>query len=151
MSLRAIIENFYAAIWEQRDTDAIARMLAEQATLRGLEAVDISGQRDFIEFHRMVHQQLDSLDIELCQTVEQGEWIACRLRIRANDRDTGRAIDATAQTMARIVNGRVIEGHNLIDFMTVFQNMGRLPGRSLDHCLLGGSLVFAKPASRSLN
>lgn len=151
MSLREIIETFYAAIWEQKDTDAIAQLLADNATIRGLEEVDIAGQRDFLAFHRMVHEQLDELDIELCQTVEQEEWVACRLRIRARDRTSGKRIDAYAHTMARIVEGRVVEGHNLIDFMTIFQQNGRLPPRALDHCLIGGHLAIARSAPRTLN
>ena len=151
MSLRLFIQEFYRIIWEEKDSDAIEKLLIEQAPLRGLEELYMAGQRDFVAFHRMVHAQLDELKVELTQIVEQDEWVACRLRIRARDRASGRPIDATAHTMARIVDGQVAEGYNLVDFMSIFQQMGRLPERVLDHCLLGGQLEFQRPGRRLLN
>lgn len=151
MSLRSVIEEFYRAVWETSDTDAIERLLCENATIRGLEELDLMGQRDFVEFHRMIHAQMEEVKVTLLQVVEEGEWVACRLQLSARERDTGRGIDSTAHTMARIVGGRVVEGHNLLDFITIFQQLGRFPARALDHCLLGGRLDYTHKDIRCLN
>lgn len=141
MSLGQLLEDLIKRTWEQADTTAIPAMIAPRASIRGLEDSVHHGPEEFALFHKMIIDQFRDIKITVLNRIEQDDWVAMSFSVRATERLEGRRINTVGHVLSRFEDGRVIEGHNFLDMMTLFEQAGRLPPRALDHCLLGGKMT----------
>lgn len=141
MSLGKMLEDLIKRTLEQADASAIPVMIAPSAKIKGLEDTEHHGPEEFALFHKMVIEQFRDIKITVLHRIEQDDWVALSFSVRATERLEGRRIYTVGHVLSRFENGRVIEGHNFLDMMTLFEQAGRLPPRALDHCLLGGKLT----------
>ena len=143
MSLEGTLQEWYRRVWEEADVSAIDEMLAPDVTITGLEEGTFSDKDAFKLFHELVFRILRDIRPKILKTIEEGEWIAALIELNATVVANGEALSVQSHLLARIVDGKVVEGNNMIDFITAFQQIGVMPPRTLDHCLLGRSLSFA--------
>lgn len=144
--LRAVLGDFLNRVWTEGDESAIYEMMSDTVSVEGLEETRLESAASCAAFRRMMAAQFDDISVTLERSVTEGEWIAAYGFIRARERRSGRAIEGRLQMMYHIVDGIIIEGHNLVDFITVFQQAGALPERTLDMCLLGQPPKFLEAA-----
>lgn len=135
--LRAVIEAFLARVWAEDDPAALEELLAADAVVEGLEPEATDSAAAFAALQRLLKGQFENIRVVIDRSIEEGEWIAATALILARHRKSERDVSARTQMMVRIHQGRVVEGHNIIDFMTAFEQAGLLPERTLDFCLMG--------------
>ncbi len=135
--LREILERFETRVWTDRDPNALDELLSAEAVVDGLESEALESARAFDAVRRLLLDQFDDIRVVIDRSIEEGEWIAATAAILARHRKSGKEVATRTQMMVRIHQGRVVEGHNVIDFMTAFEQIGLLPERSLDFCLMG--------------
>ena len=136
-ALRVVLEQFQRRIWMERDPAALDELLSADALVDGLDSEAAESARAFDAVRRMLLNQFDDIRVVIDRSIEEGEWIAATAAIHARHRKSGREVLTRTQMMVRIREGRVVEGHNLIDFLTAFEQIGLLPERTLDFCLMG--------------
>lgn len=141
-----ILETFLLRVWQHQDILAIPDFIAEDAVITGLEESDHIGWRQFQSFHRMLTSQFDDIRHDTELGFEHGEWVALKARITATFRETGQTVETSSMMMVRIAEGVIVEAHNQIDLIRIFERIGRLPERSLDLCLLGAKLNIQRSA-----
>jgi predicted ester cyclase len=134
--LQTAVETFLDQVWVRGDTSCIAEMVRDDVMVFGLEDTPLDGLSDYLSFHRMVRAQFKDISLNIRQTVENGDWIALMAQFCATDVQTGRAGRTCLQMMTCVQDGKIAQCHVLIDYISLFEQIGRLPERTLDLCLL---------------
>ncbi|TNF23065.1 MAG: hypothetical protein EP318_01615 [Rhodobacteraceae bacterium] len=141
-----LAQDFLRRVWEEGDSAAIYEMFTGETSVHGLEEMHQVGPEAFHSFHRMMTAQFRDIRHEVLQALEQGAWVALLCDITAVYRETGTPVATRTQIMMRIQQGRIVEAHNQIDLIPIFEAIGRLPPRTVDLCLLGGRMELRRPA-----
>ena len=149
MGPKDCLMRWFQRIWVEKDGNAVDELAAEGAVFRGLEEAVLSGPEEFKAYHRMILDLLDEFRIEVEQSMEEGEWASVRARVSCVYRRTGERYSTRLYAMARFQDGRLVEGHNLIDAIEFFEKAGQLPPRTLDQLLLGQRPVFIQSFASS--
>lgn len=131
------LKNWFQRVWKEADADAVMELMAERAAVRGLEEEELSGAEEFRLFQQMLVAQFSDIEVTIVRGIEQGEWVAALLRITAVHRASGTPLSGRGHIMCRFVDGKLVEGHNLVDFVQIFEQLGLLPERTMDQLLLG--------------
>ena len=142
---RAFLEEWFDRVWSAGDRAAIYDLLAPDATVMGLEEEKLTGTDQFALFHTLAMNLVRDIEIRVLVSVEEGDWVAALLEFQCIHRESGQPLRSRGHMMCRIVGGKLVEGHNLFDMLSVFEQMGLLPQRTLDQLLLGQQPKFAGP------
>ncbi len=142
MSLLDRTESHLRALWERADSSVVSDFFTEDAKIHGLEEMELMGPAEFAAFHAMVLRQFRDVRLGEMTGVEQEGRVAMAFRVHATERKSERAVSCMAFLMARFRGEKVCEGMNFLDFLTLFEQAGRLPPRTRDMCLLGNVLTL---------
>lgn len=141
-----LAQDFLKRVWEDGDADAIYEMFTGDTSVHGLEEMQQVGPEEFHAFHRMMTAQFRDIRHHLVQALEQGDWVALLCDITAVYRETETPVSTRTQIMIRVHEGKIVEAHNQIDLIPIFESIGRLPPRTVDLCLLGGKMELRRGA-----
>ena len=109
----AVLRAWYEQVWNQKNIEAIDRLLAEDALAHGL--VDASGNTAFPHLHVELAEVVSQRDICAVRCIVRGTHLGESLGIAA----TGRKVEFTGMNFARIEGGQIVEGWNNFDFATM--------------------------------
>jgi predicted ester cyclase len=126
-----VMRQWFQEVWNERREEAIDRLMAPDARVHGLAGGVIDGPEGFKPFYRAFCGAFANLRVEVSQTVVEGDRVAALCHVtgqHAGDalggKATGRAIDLWGTTIGRVKDGRIVEGWNTFDFLTMYQQMG---------------------------
>ena len=129
----AFIRNWYEEVWNQGQGDAIERYMACDAIGHGLPAAEgeeMCGPDGFKPFVAQFKQAFPDLHIEVCQTVSEGDLVVARCIVRGTHTGEGlgiapthRPIEITGMSMARLKDGKMVEGWNNFDFEALYAQL----------------------------
>jgi predicted ester cyclase len=131
MSPEAIVRSWFQDGWDEGNEAAIDRLMAPDAVVHGLAACSMRGPAGFKPYFRAMRAALGDLEIEVTQTVTEGDRVAAHCRVVA--RHVGDALGApatntpvtfTGVAIARVRDGQIVEGWNNFDFLSMYQQIG---------------------------
>jgi predicted ester cyclase len=130
------VHRWFAEVWNQADGNAvdsaIDAMMADDAVMHGLGEAgrDTNGTVPFKQFNARFRSAFSNIDIRIDATVEEGDMIAARwtgTMMHSGDGlglpATNRPVTVTGMSMARLRNGRMVEGWNNWDTMELMQQI----------------------------
>ncbi len=127
---RALIERWFEEVWNQKRADAIDELLAADAQMHGLGA-EMRGPAGFKPFHARFCAALSELQVTVEDVIEEGDKVAVRISVRARHTGAGLGVPPTMKrvaveglAIARIREGRVVEGWNALDQLGMFVQLG---------------------------
>jgi predicted ester cyclase len=127
----AVMRQWFQEVWNERREEAIDRLMAPDAKVHGLAGAPIDGPEGFKPFHRAMCGAFGEFKVEVVQTVVEGDRIAAHCHVVGRHvgdglggKPTGRAVDFWGTTIARVRDGRIVEGWNTFDFLTMYQQVG---------------------------
>jgi steroid delta-isomerase-like uncharacterized protein len=127
----AVVRAWFKEVWDEGREDAIDRLLAPDAIAHGLGADAIRGADAFKPYVRAMRQALGDLEVEVVQTLTEGDRVAAHCHVVARHVGalfgapaTQRPVDFWGITIVRIKDGRIVEGWNSFDFLRMYQQMG---------------------------
>ena len=134
----ALIRRWFEDVWNRGREDTIDELVADGAKIYGLSTPDgqpISGPDEFKPFYRQFRQAFPDIRITIVRTVTQGDVVAAHCDVTATHSSnglvgvpaSGRPVHFSGMCMVRIAEGRFVEGWNVFDFLTCYQQMGLLP------------------------
>ncbi len=130
----AVLRQWYDEVWNAHSDDAIAKLMAADALVHGLAATPTKGPDEFRPFHRAFVDAFPDMRIEILRMVTEGDITATYIRATGTHRGaglgipaTGKSIDMTGMVMARVRDGQIVEGWNVIDFLSMYQQLGLVP------------------------
>ena len=137
-----ILQSWYDEVWSKGNLDVIDHLLVPNITANGvLTSIGLT-REEFRDLVVAVRGLLQSINVTLKQTVEQGDWLAALTEIQAKRDDNGEPVSISSQVMVRFEGNRLAETHYQFDFFTMFEQLGQLPTDSLPICLTGQRLVW---------
>jgi predicted ester cyclase len=125
-----LAHRWFEEVWNQGREDAIDEMFAEDAVSHGLEA-DIVGPAAFKTFHRRFRTAFPDIRITVEHALVDGDMIAVRCSVNGTHTGPGMPVSAagkptqfTGMCMLREKDGKIAEGWNNFDFLSLYQHIG---------------------------
>ena len=133
----ALTRQWFRQVWNEGDESAIERMVPPDGLVHGLSgpgAAPLVGPDAFKPVFHMFREALGDLDVSVERTFVAGDICTAHCRVRGRHigkalggPPTGRPVDFEGITIIRTANGRIVEGWNVFDFLTMYQQIGWVP------------------------
>jgi predicted ester cyclase len=130
----AVTRQWFREVWDEGREDAIDRLMASDGKVFGLTGPGgppILGPAGFKPIFQMFREALGDLEITIERTLVDGEYCTAHCRVKGRHIGTAFGGDATnspvdfyGMTIARVRDGKMIEGWNCFDFLTMYQQIG---------------------------
>ncbi len=127
----SVVRQWFTEVWNERREDAIDRLMAPGAAVHGLGGAAIVGPDGFKPFYRTFCSAFTDFKVDVVQTVVEGDRVAALCHVTGRHvgdalggKATGRSIDLWGTTIGRVQDGRIVEGWNTFDFLTMYQQIG---------------------------
>lgn len=131
-----LVHEWFEEVWNQRKVETIDRLLAVDAVIHGLtdeNGNELRGPKAFREFHGRFVSSFPNLQVEVADTISQGDKIAGRCIVRGKHSGDGLGFAATQKQteftgmcIAVVKNGKIVEAWNNFDFLTLYTQLGVL-------------------------
>ncbi len=132
-----LLHEWFEEVWNQRNMEAIDRLLAPDALIHGItdeSGNELRGPKAFREFHQRFLNAFPDITVEVADTVSEGDKLVARCIVRGRHQGGGLGIAATQKEteftgicIARAQNGKLVEAWNNFDFLTMHTQLGTLP------------------------
>jgi predicted ester cyclase len=130
----AIIRQWFKEVWDEGREDAIDRLFHTDGVSYGLKSDPMRGPSQVKAFVRTLRGALGDVKVEVMRTIVQDDMVAahCRLQGRHTGdglgvRATGRAIELTGISLARVQSDQIVEAWNTYDFFGLYEQLGMVP------------------------
>jgi predicted ester cyclase len=126
-----VARRWFHEVWDEGREDAIDRYLAPHALAHGLRGAPLRGPEQFKQFYRMFQEALGDLEVKVERTIVEGDCVAVHCRVVGRHIGNGlggpptwRSLEFWGVSILRVQNGQIVEGWNVFDFLTMYQQMG---------------------------
>lgn len=128
--------RWFEEVWNQKRAETIDELMAAEIEGYGLTndpAVVMRRPDDFKPYYHSFVSAIPDIRVEVEDTIAEGDKVAARCRVTGTHSGpglgvlpTGRAVDFRGTVFLRFRDGRIVEGWNNFDFMTLFSQLGQL-------------------------
>jgi len=129
-----VLHRWFEEVWNQGNEAKIDEMMTEDSIVHGLKGPDgkeIRGPAAFKPFYHQFRTAFPDIRITVEDALVDGDRIAVRCQVTATHAGHGVAGAPTNKTVtidgmciARIAGGRIAEGWNNFDFLSMYQQLG---------------------------
>ena len=128
----ALLRRWFDEVWNRRRLDAIAEMMAPDCVVTGLGEADevVHGPAEFRLFAERFQKAFSGIQITVEDAFGSGDKVAARWSAEMTHTGdelgipaTGRAVTICGITIARVENGKVVEGWNNWDQLGLQQQL----------------------------
>jgi steroid delta-isomerase-like uncharacterized protein len=130
---KQLIRRWFEEVWNQRRTESIDAMFAEDGLGHGLEGEPLRGPAGFKVLHERFCTAFPDINIVVEDVVAEGDKVAARCTVRGSHGGdslgfaaTNSPVQFTGMVLARIENGKIVEAWNNFDFMGMYQQVGAI-------------------------
>jgi steroid delta-isomerase-like uncharacterized protein len=127
---KALVERWFDQVWSQGRADAIDDMFAAEGVAHGL-GQDLHGPAEFRVFHATFRGAFPDVRVQMDEMIAEGDRVAYRFTATGTHRGgdlgfpaTGRQVRFVGMGSVRIVNGRIVEGWNVLDQLGMLTQLG---------------------------
>lgn len=134
VSNKVLIFRWFEEVWNKKNEPIIDELLDPQALIYGLTddpTRAIRGPAEFRPFWKMFITAFPDLQIAVESTIAEDDKVVARCAVRGTHTGDGLGFPATGKkvgmngiVIATIRNGKLIEGWNSFDFMTLYSQLG---------------------------
>ena len=129
---KALVRRWFNEVWNQGRIDTIDELLAPNALIHGLDTANgATGPAAFKPFHTAFRNAFPNIHIEILHAIAEGDYVSAHCRVTGvhqgalqNIQPTQRTIQFAGIAIARIQNGKIVEGWNHFDFMNLYKQIG---------------------------
>jgi predicted ester cyclase len=130
MNPDALVRAWFYEVWDLGDESAIDRLMAPDGAVHGLGA-PIRGPEGFKPYFRTMRNALGDLEVKVLRTVVQDDMVAAHCHVVARHvgealggPPTGKPVEFFGMAIVRVADGKLVEGWNCFDFLTMYQQLG---------------------------
>jgi len=127
---KALVERWFEEVWNKGRSEAVDEMMAPDAVAHGL-GPDLVGPAAFKTFHTAFRTAFPDVRVHMEELIAEGDRVAYRLTASGTHDGDGLGFPATCRSCsfvvmgsARIVDGKIVEGWNLIDELGMRTQLG---------------------------
>ena len=130
----AVARQWFKEVWDEGREEAIDRLADADMIVHGLSdphAPPLRGTAAFKTVFHTFREALGDLEIAVERTVTEGDTCAAYCRVKGRHvghalgaKPTDNAVEFYGITICRVRDGRIVEGWNCFDFLTMYQQIG---------------------------
>lgn len=110
-------------VWNNGREEAIDEMMAADAEVHGIDDIKEKGTSAFKQFFRNFKEQFPKLHVEVEEVISQDDFETSRCIVSATNA-SGQNVTFSGMTFVKIKDGKITEGWNNFDFLTMYQQLG---------------------------
>jgi hypothetical protein len=133
MGMEQALADWFQRVWVEGDLDAVDEYFSSETKAAGM----MTG----FEIGAMVPAILSMVrnpSVSMEKTVETGEWLWALLKIDAQCAEDLKPVSINGQVMMRMgADGKIAEAYNHFDFISFFEQLGKMPQDTIALCLGG--------------
>lgn len=124
----SLVFRWFTDVWNSGRAEKIHEYMTPDCVVHGLIApgVDGVGPDDFLQFYNGFRSQFDNIHIAMGDTVVENDLEVVRCHVTARHIATGKKVEFTGMTMARVKDGKLVEGWNNFDFGLMEQQIAAI-------------------------
>ena len=126
-----VARAWFDEVWCRGQEAAIDRLMATEAVAYGLPGGDMRGAAGFRQVFNAFRGAFPDIHVAVERTITEGDMVTAHCRVTGTHTGNGLGLDATGKkvdfegmTIVRVVDGRIREGWNCFDFLTMYQQLG---------------------------
>jgi predicted ester cyclase len=129
-----VVRQWFKEVWDEGQEAAIDRLVAADAKVWGLTGpggLPLAGPGGFKPVFHTFREALGDLQIVIERTVVEGDVCTAHFLVKGRHvgralggEPTGRPVEFHGVTIARVRDGQLVEGWNVIDFLAMYQQIG---------------------------
>ena len=128
----AFMTTWFDEIWNNGRLDAIEELFAEDGVMHGLgeAGTDVTGPAAFRPFVERLRGAFPDIEVKVEQVVDDGKCIAARWVATMTHKGdhlgvpaSGKRASVTGMSMARLRDGKMVEGWNNWDMLALMQQV----------------------------
>lgn len=135
MDMRPFFETWFTRFWINEDMAAAEDMASPDVVVQGLTDAPQTTREGMRDFGQALLALCDFQDIVIKHFMQDGDWAHMLVQFSGTARKTDKPFRFDAQILARAENGKIVEGYNHPDFLTLFQQLGTMPPDAISRCL----------------
>jgi steroid delta-isomerase-like uncharacterized protein len=127
---KALARRWFEEVWNKGRVEAIDEMFASDGRAYGLGDQPL-GPSDFKTFHAAYRKAFPDMRIHIDHVIAEGDLVAMRWTVAATHRGelmglvaTGKPSRFEGMSFLRIRDGKIIEGWNVFDQLSMFKQLG---------------------------
>jgi steroid delta-isomerase-like uncharacterized protein len=129
-----VLHRWFEEVWNQGLESSIDELMAEGALIHGIATPDgkpMRGAADFKPFYQQFRAAFPDMRITVEDMLVDGDKLAARCSVTATHTGPGvmpgptnKAVSISGICIARVENGKIVEGWNNFDFLSLYQQLG---------------------------
>jgi steroid delta-isomerase-like uncharacterized protein len=127
---KALVVRWFDEVWNRGRRDAIDEMFAPDGVAHGL-GENVRGPEEFKVFHARFRGAFPELRVEIDDLIAEGDKVAYRFTASGTHRGdtlgfaaTNRSMRFSGMGVARIRDGNIVEGWNVLDQLSMLSQLG---------------------------
>lgn len=127
---KTIVRRWFDEVWNQKRDATIDELMPATAVFHGLGADPVHGPDNFKLFRAAFLEALPDITIRIDDLIAEGAIVAVRYSCSATHLGDGLGVPAThkpvrftGMAFARVSDGRVVEGWNNFDELSLFKQL----------------------------
>ena len=136
MADASLIHRWFDEVWNNKREDSVDELFAAEGIAHGLvddEGNEVRGPEGFKKLQRQFLETFPDMQIEVEDTVADGDKIAARCRVTGSHlgrgigvTPTNGPVEFTGMTIVRVKDGKIVEAWNEFNFMEMYRQVGAL-------------------------
>ena len=129
-----LIREWFECLWNQGQEETIERLAAPDFVVHGIGPDAIRGAAALKPLYRVFRAALPDIHISVDRTVTEGDMVAAHCHVTGTHTGeglgvapTGRRVEFWGIAMGRVRGGQLVEGWNCFDFLSLYEQIGRVP------------------------
>jgi steroid delta-isomerase-like uncharacterized protein len=134
MTNETLLHRWFEEVWNQGRDSSIDELMAEDAVYHGIvepSTEEVHGPAGFRAFHQQFRTAFPDIHFTIEDALVDGDKIAVRCVVSAKHTGPGvmpaptnRTINISGMVFARVKDGKLIEGWNNFDFLSLYKQLG---------------------------
>ena len=127
----ALMRTWFDEVWCKGRESMIDTLLAADAVAHGLPGGPVRGPAAFRQVFHTFRRAFPDIHITVERTISQGDFVVAHCRVTGTHGGdtlgfgaTRKPVDFEGVTIARVVDGQLVEGWNFFDFLSMYQQLG---------------------------
>jgi len=129
---KALVRRWFQEVWNQGRVEVIDELLAQNARIHGLGGdPELRGPALFKPFFFAFRTAFPDIHIDILQIIAEDDYVSVHCRVTGTHKGALQAYVATQRRIqfagigiARIQDGKIVEGWNHFDFMELYKQIG---------------------------
>lgn len=128
---KAAVTSWYEELWNNGDDSIIDKMMHPECKAYGLGPEPVIGPEQFKYFYKAFRDLLGDINITIDKNLADGDYVIAQCTVKGTYKATGNPVNFTGTSIAEMQGGKLINGWNHFDFLTMNMQMGKIKPEQL--------------------